>query len=88
MNVIIFVYYCMEPERISMVNWKVVLVVVIIAVLVMVVGMWFGYRYVSEQEDISPEGWHKDSNTIGLHFNELSVLAPTRGVTLKGCSFL
>ena len=88
MNVIIFVYDCMEPERISMVNWKVALVVVIIAVLVMAVGMWFGYRYVSEQDDISPEGWRKDSNTIGLHLNELFVLAPTRGVTLKGCSFL
>ena len=83
MNVIIFVYYCMDPERISMVNWKVVLVVVVIAVLVMAIGMWFGYRYVSEQDDISPEGWREDSNTTGLHLNELFVLAPTLRVTLK-----
>lgn len=83
MNVIIFVYYCMEPEKISMVNWKIALFVVIIAVLVMAVGMWFGYRYVSEQDDISPEGWRKDANTTGLHLNELFVLAPTRRVTLK-----
>ena len=43
MNVIIFVYYCMEPEKISMVNWKVALVVVITAVPVMAIRMWFGY---------------------------------------------
>ena len=73
----------MEPKKISMVNWKVALVVVIIAVLVMAIGMWFGYRYVSEQDDISPEGWREDSNTTGLHLNELCVLAPTRRATLK-----
>lgn len=88
MDVIIFVYDCMERKKISMVNWKVALFVVIIAVLVMAVGMWFGYRYVSEQDDISPEGWRQDSNTIGLPLNELFVLAPIRGVTLKECSFL
>ncbi len=88
MDVIIFVYNYMEPEKISMVNWKVALVVVIIAVLVMMVGMWFGYRYVSEQDDISPEGWRKDSNMTNLHLSELFVRAPTRRVTLKWCSFL
>ena len=31
-----------------MVNWKVVLVVIVIVILAMAVGMWFGYRYVSE----------------------------------------
>lgn len=46
-----------------MVSWKVVLAVVIIAALAMAIGMWFGYRYVSEQEDITPEGWRKSSNT-------------------------
>lgn len=66
-----------------MVNWKVAFVVLIIVVLVMAIGAWFGYRYVSEQDDISPEGWREDSNTTGLHLNELFVLAPTRGVTLK-----
>ena len=73
----------MEPQKISMVNWKVVLVVVIIAVLVMAIGMWLGYRYVSEQGDISPEGWREDSNTTGSHLHELFVLAPIRKVTLK-----
>lgn len=83
MNVIIFVHSCMEPEKINMVNWKIALVVVILAVLVMVIGMWLGYRYVSEQDDISPEGWREDSNTTDLHLHELFVLAPTRKVTLK-----
>lgn len=73
----------MEPEKISMVNWKVALVVVVIAVLVMAIGMWLGYRYVSEQDDISPEGWREDSNTTRWHLNELFVLAPTRKDTLK-----
>ena len=46
-----------------MVNWKVVLVVIVIAILAMAVGMWFGYRYVSEQEDISPGGHYEPSDT-------------------------
>lgn len=66
-----------------MVSWKVALVVVIIAVLVIGVGMWFGYRYVSEHDDLSPEGWREDSNTTGLRLDELFVLAPTRKITLK-----
>ena len=61
-----------------MVNWKVALVVVIVVVLVMAVGMWLGYRYVSEQNDISPEGWRERSHTTDLHLDKLFVLAPTR----------
>ena len=53
-----------------MVNWKVALVVVIIAVLVVAVGMWFGYRYVSEQDDISPEGWRERSNRANSRLDE------------------
>ena len=83
MSVIIFEHYYTEFGKICMVNWKVAFVVLIIVVLVMAIGAWFGYRYVSEQDDISPEGWREDSNTTGLHLNELFVLAPTRGVTLK-----
>ena len=49
-----------------MVSWKVVLVVVIIAALAIAIGMWFGYRYASEQEDISPEGWREPSNTVNV----------------------
>ena len=31
-----------------MVSWKIALVVIVIAVLVVAIGMWFGYQYVSE----------------------------------------
>ena len=51
-----------------MVNWKVALVVVIIVALVMAIGMWFGYRYVSEQDDISPDGWRERTDTIELAY--------------------
>ena len=56
-----------------MVNWKVVLVVIIVAVLVMAVGMWYGYQYASEREDIPPEGHHKPSDTMFRHHNLHSV---------------
>ena len=59
-----------------MVSWKIALFVIIIAVLVMAIGMWLGYRYVSEQDDISPEGGRRDSNTTDLHLGELCMLAP------------
>ena len=60
-----------------MVTWKVALVVVIIVALVMAIGMWFGYQYVSEHDDISPEGWYEHPNTTDWHLDELFVLAPT-----------
>ena len=53
-----------------MVSWKVALVVVIIVALVMAIGVWFGYRYVSEQDDISPEGWRERSNRTDSHLDE------------------
>ena len=31
-----------------MVSWKIALVVIVIAILVVAIGMWFGYQYVSE----------------------------------------
>ena len=31
-----------------MVTWKIALVVIVIAILVVAIGMWFGYQYVSE----------------------------------------
>ena len=46
-----------------MVSWRVVLAVIVVAILVMAIGMWFGYRYASEQEDISPEGHREPSDT-------------------------
>jgi len=66
----------MEPEKIGMVNWKVALFVVIIAILVMAIGAWFGYRYASEQDDISPDGQREPANTI----DSLFVLAPIRAI--------
>ena len=39
-----------------MVNWKIALTVIVIAILAVAIGMWFGYQYVSEQDDTSPEG--------------------------------
>ena len=53
-----------------MVSWKVALVVVIVAALMLAIGMWFGYRYGSEQDDISPEGRYQPSRTAEPHFNE------------------
>ena len=66
-----------------MVNWKIALLVVIVVALVMAVGMWLGYRYVSEQNDISPAGWRERSHTADLHLDKLYVFAPTRRVTLE-----
>ena len=66
-----------------MVSWKIALVVVIIIVLVMAIGIWFGYRYASEQDDISSEGWLVPSNTT-----DLLVLIPTCTLILrKSCLF-
>ncbi len=59
-----------------MVSWKIVLVVVIIAALAIAIGMWFGYRYASEQEDISPNAWREPSNIMNANFDESLVLAP------------
>ncbi len=47
-----------------MVNWKVVLIVIAIGILFMVIGMWLGYRYISEQDEIIPRAQHKPSNTL------------------------
>ena len=38
-----------------MLTWKVVLVVIAIALFLMAIGMWLGYRYISEQDDIHYE---------------------------------
>ena len=58
-----------------MVSWKVVLVMIVVIILTMAVGMWFGYRYVSEQEDISPEGHHEPSATVVSRHNLPIMLA-------------
>ena len=61
-----------------MVTWKVVLIVIGIAALAIAVGMWFGYQYVSEKEDLSPEGWHAPSDTTAPCRNPLFVFSPPR----------
>ena len=61
-----------------MVNWKIALVVIVIAILVVAVGMWFGYQYVSEQDDITPEGWREPSNPVDSHgYTSLVVAQPS-----------
>ena len=47
-----------------MVNWKIALFVIVIAILAVTIGMWFGYQYVSEQDDISPEGRREPTNIM------------------------
>ena len=52
-----------------MVTWKVVLVVIGIGILLIAIGMWLGYRYISEQDEILPNAQHKPSNIEPhLHF--------------------
>lgn len=58
-----------------MVNWKVILAVIVIAILAMAVGMWFGYRYVSEQEEISPEVHPEPSDAALPRHNQLLMFA-------------
>ena len=58
-----------------MVTWKVVLVAIGIAALAIAAGMWLGYQYVSEKEDISPEGWHIPSDTGVPHHDQSLVFS-------------
>ena len=71
-----------------MVSWKVALVVVIIVALVMAIGMWLGYRYVSEHDDLSPEGWHERSNTKGSRVDEPLVYLSSRVSVSPGQYYL
>ena len=52
----------MRLEKTNMVTWKVVLVVIAIAILFMAIGMWLGYRYISEQDDIRYEAQNDQSD--------------------------
>ena len=67
-----------------MVTWKVVLIVIGIAALAMAVGMWLGYQYVSEKEDISPEGWHVPSDRPAPRHNQPFVFSPVLATVLIG----
>lgn len=60
-----------------MVNWKIALVMIVIAILVVAIGMWFGYQYVSEQDDMSPMGWREPSNTMSSHCDKSPVFTLT-----------
>ena len=71
-----------------MVSWKVALVVVIIVALVMAIGVWFGYRYVSEHDDLSPEGWRERSNTKDSRVDEPRVHLSSRVSVLPGQYYL
>ncbi len=67
-----------------MVTWKVVLVVIGIAALAMAVGMWLGYQYVSEKEDISPEGGHAPSDRTAPRYDQPLVSSPVLATVLIG----
>ncbi len=45
-------------------SWKVVLIVVAIGILFMAIGMWLGYRYISEQDDIRYDAQDTTPNTV------------------------
>ena len=68
-----------------MVSWKVALVVVIIAALAMAIGMWFGYQYASEQDDISPEGWRDRSDRTDSRLDEPLVHSSSRKNNIIDC---
>ena len=57
-----------------MVNWKIALIGIVIAIFAVAIGMWFGYQYVSEQDDISPEGRREPSNIVDSPSDEPLVL--------------
>ncbi len=63
-------------KEVNMVTWKVVLVAIVIAAIAIAVGMWFGYQYVSEKEDISAEGWHVPSDPTTPRQDPLFVFSP------------
>ena len=54
-----------------MVSWKIALVVIVITILVVAIGMWFGYQYVLEQDEPSPEGSREPHETPNLCRNTL-----------------
>ena len=43
--------------------WKVVLIVIAVGILLMALGAWLGYRYISEQDEIRPTVGVETSNT-------------------------
>ncbi len=43
--------------------WKLVLIVIAIGIFFMALGAWFGYRYISEQDEIRPTVGVESSNT-------------------------
>ena len=61
-----------------MVSWKIALVVIVIAILVVAIGMWFGYQYVSEQDDLPSAGWRALSEmpNLGRYTSGMFALTP------------
>ena len=60
-----------------MVSWKIALVVIVIAILVVAIGMWFGYQYVLEQGEPSPEGARELPETLNFHRYTRFVFVPS-----------
>ncbi len=46
-----------------MATWKAILVVIVVGILLIAIGAWFGYRYISEQDEIRPTVQEKVFNT-------------------------
>ena len=57
---------CKPPRSFWVYNmqfWKLVLIVIAIGIFLMALGAWFGYRYISEQDEIRPTVGVESSNT-------------------------
>jgi hypothetical protein len=70
-----------------MVSWKIALVVIVIAILAVAIGMWFGYQYVSEQNDLPPAGWREPSEMPNLCRDISCMSALTHAKPLLQCYF-
>ena len=60
-----------------MVSWKIALVVIVIAILAVAIGMWFGYQYVLEQDEPSLEGSREPPETLNFHRYTRFVFIPS-----------
>lgn len=57
---------CKPPRSFWVYNmqfWKLVLIVIAIGIFLMALGAWFGYRYISEQDEIRPTVGVESPNT-------------------------
>lgn len=55
-----------------MATWKAILVVIVVGILLMAIGAWLGYRYISEQDEIRPTVQERVFNTDNSLVNILN----------------